>query len=290
MIEIGKINTLIIKKETDVGIFLGDDEGNEVLLPKSRLDADYKVNSKIQVFIYCESGGQLIASLKKPVALINSFAYLRVKEVTSVGAFLEWGLEKDLFVPFNEQKQELIINKYCVVYIYLDPLSKRIVGSTRIDKFVSNEAHQLEGGKEVEIMIYEESPLGFSCVINGKHKGLIYHNEIFQDVFIGEELTAYVKTIRDDGLIDISLQKSGFKNVLNATDIILEYIENNDGYLNLHDKSTPQEIASKFNMSKATFKKSIGILYRHRKVLIKPDGVYLVRNSEEISANTEDKN
>lgn len=286
MIEIGQINTLVIKRETDVGIFLSDDEGNEALLPKSRLDADYKVNSKLQVFVYSESDGRLIASIKKPIATLNSFAYLRVKEVTNVGAFLEWGLEKDLFVPFNEQKQELTINEYCVVYVYLDPLSKRIVASTRIDKFVSNESHQLECGKEVEIMIYEESPLGFSCIINGKHKGLIYHNEIFQDVFIGEELTAYVKTIRDDGLIDISLQKSGFKNVLNATDIILEYIENNDGYLNLHDKSTPQEIAAKFNMSKATFKKSIGILYRHRKVLIKSDGVYLVKNGDENSSTT----
>lgn len=286
MIEIGQINTLVIKRETDVGIFLSDNEGNEALLPKSRLDADYKVNSKLQVFIYSESDGRLMASVKKPIAALNSFAYLRVKEVTNVGAFLEWGLEKDLFIPFNEQKQELTINKYCVVFIYLDALSKRIVASTRIDKFISNDGHKLEGGTEVDVLIYEESPLGFSCIINGKHKGLIYHNEIFQDVFIGEELTAYVKTIRDDGLIDISLQKSGFKNVLNATDIILEYIENNDGYLNLHDKSTPQEIAAKFNMSKATFKKSIGILYRHRKVLIKPDGVYLVKNGDEDSSET----
>src|SRR5690606_18788033 len=144
--------------------------------------------------------------------------------------------------------------------------------------------HTLEGGQEVEVMLYEESPLGYSCIINGKNKGLIYHNDIYQDVFIGDELIAYVKTVREDNLIDISLQKSGFKNVLSATETILDYLENNDGFLDLHDKSHPDEIASKFSMSKATFKKSIGILYRQRKVLIKPDGVYLVKpEADEIS-------
>lgn len=161
-----------------------------------------------------------------------------------------------------------------MVYVFLDDVSKRIVGSGRIDKFISNEELKLEGGQEVEVMLYEESPLGYSCIINGMYKGLIYHNDIYQDVFIGDELIAYVKTIREDKLVDISLQKSGFKNVLSATETVMEYIETHDGYLNLHDKSTPEEIAEKFSMSKATFKKSIGILYRQRRVIIKPDGVY----------------
>jgi predicted RNA-binding protein (virulence factor B family) len=174
----------------------------------------------------------------------------------------------------------MVPEKYYVVYVYLDDVSKRIVGSNRIDNFISNEGHSLEGGQEVEVMLYEESPLGFSCIINGKHKGLIYHNDIYQDVFIGDELIAYIKTVREDNLIDVSLQKTGFKNVLSATETIMDYLENGDGYLNLHDKSSPEEIADKFSMSKATFKKSIGILYRQRKVLIKPDGVYLVKSDE----------
>ncbi len=286
MIEIGKINNLSVLRETDVGLYLCDNEKNEVLLPKSRLDStanetEYKINTKLDVFVYTDSEGRLIASVRKPIVGIDGFACLRVKENTSVGAFMDWGLEKDLFVPFNEQKYELEENKFYVVHVYLDPISKRIVASNKIDKFISNDGHKLEGGTEVEIMIYEESPLGFSCIIDGKHKGLIYHNEIFQDIFIGDELNAYVKTIREDGLIDISLQKSGFKNVLDATEIILEYIETHNGFLNLHDKSSPEEIAEKFNMSKATFKKSIGILYRHRKVLIKPDGVYLAKTATE---------
>jgi len=276
MIEIGKINKLSAVRETDVGLFLGDGAGNEVLLPNSHIQSGYKKNDKLEVFVYSDSEGRLIASTRKPVVELDNFVCLRVNSVTEKGAFLEWGLEKDLFVPQGEQKFSMEEGKYYVVRVYLDDVSKRIVGSSKIDKFVSNEDLKLEGGQEVEIMITEESPLGYSCIINGLYKGLIYHNDVYQDLFVGDELTAYVKMIREDKLVDISLQKGGFKNVLSATEIILGYLENNDGYLNLHDKSSPEEIAEKFSMSKATFKKSIGVLYRHRKVLIKPDGVYLV--------------
>jgi predicted RNA-binding protein (virulence factor B family) len=277
MIAIGKINTLKVLRETAVGMYLGDDENNEVLLPASYIKSDIKVKDKLDVFILNDSENRLIATTRKPIVQLNNFACLRVNAITDVGAFLDWGLEKELFSPFNEQKFEMEQNKYYVVYVYLDEISKRIVASTKIDKFVSNEDCTLEGGAEVEILVYEESPLGFSCIINGKHKGLLYHNEIFQDVFIGDEFIAYIKTIREDGLIDLSLQKGGFKNVLSATDVVLEYLEMHDGFLNLHDKSSPEEIAEKFGMSKATYKKAIGVLYRHRKVLIKPDGVYLVK-------------
>lgn len=282
MIEIGKINTLNILRETEVGLFLGDKEGNEVLLPKSRLNLDYQINSKLDVFVYTDSDSKPIASIRKPIVQLNNFALLRVKSVTEFGAFLDWGLEKDLFVPYNEQKYDFLEDKFYVVYVYIDEVSRRIAGSNKLDKFLITEDIKLEGGAEVEILITDESQLGFSCIIEGKYKGLIYHNDVFQDLFIGDELSAYVKTIRPDGLIDISLQKSGFKNVLSATEIVMEYLENHNGFLDLHDKSSPDEIATKFSMSKATFKKAIGILYRHRKVLIKPDGVHLVAGGSEI--------
>ena len=282
MIEIGKINALTILRETEAGLYLGNNKGEEVLLPKSRLDSTYQINSKLEVFVYTDSEARLIASARKPAVQINNFALLRVTSVTEFGAFMDWGLEKDLFVPYSEQKSDFLEGKFYVVYVYLDSISKRITASSKIDKFISEEECKLEGGTEVDIMIFEESQLGLSCIINGKFKGLIYHNDVFQDLFIGDELSAYVKTIRPDGLIDISLQKSGFKNVLSATEIVLEYIENHDGFLNLHDKSSPEEIAAKFSMSKATFKKAIGILYRHRKVLIKPDGVYLLPGGNDI--------
>ena len=276
MIEIGKTQTLKIIRENDAGLFLSDAEGNEVLLPKSRLEGQYKLHTKLEVFVYTDGESRLIASTRKPIAKLNDFAFLRVRDVTDSGAFLDWGLEKDLFVPFGEQKKEFERERYYVVYVYVDRVSQRIVGSSKIDKFISNDDLKLEGGAEVEVLIYEESPLGFSCIINGQHKGLIYHNDVFQDIFIGDELTAYIKTIREDGLIDVSLQKTGFKNVLSATEIVQEYLEKHDGFLDLHDKSSPDDITKRLNMSKATFKKAIGILYRHRKVLIKPDGVYMV--------------
>lgn len=286
MIAPGKINTLKVLRETAVGFYLADDDNNEVLLPNSYIKEKPKVKDKLEVFIYNDSEDRLIATTRKPIVELEHFACLRVNAVTEIGAFLDWGLEKDLFVPFSEQKFKMEAEKYYVVYVYIDELSSRIVGSSKIDKFVKTDEIKLEGGQEVEVMICEESPLGYTCIINGEYKGLIYHNDVYQDLFIGDELIAYVKMIREDKLVDISLQKGGFKNVLSATEIILEYLETHNGFLNLHDKSSPEEIAMKFSMSKATFKKSIGVLYRHRKVLIKPDGVYLV--VEDPNASTGD--
>lgn len=288
MIELGKMNELTVLRQSEAGVFLGDKEGNEVLLPKSRQESAGDYKGKLKVFVYTDSEARSIASLRKPVVQINQFALLRVNALTTAGAFMDWGLEKDLFVPHSEQKNAFEEGKYYVVHVYLDNISGRITGSNKLDKFLIADDVKLEGGAEVDILIIEESPLGFSCIINGLYKGLIYHNEVYQDLFIGDELGAYVKTIRPDGLIDISLQKSGFKNVLSATEIVMDYLENNKGFLNLHDKSSPEEIAAKFSMSKATFKKAIGILYRHRKVLIKPDGVYLVTGEAQTEISDEE--
>lgn len=287
MIHIGKSNKLRVSRITDAGAFLSDEDKNEVLLPASHISGKLNQNDKLEVFVYADSDKQLLASTKIPVAQIGEFVCLRVNSVNDFGAFLQWGLEKDLFVPMSEQKHNMLPDNYYVVFIYLDEVSGRIVASSKLDKFVEKESIKLEGGQEVEIMIAEESDLGYSCIINGTYKGLVYHNDVYQDLFVGDELTAYVKLIRDDKLVDISLQKSGFKNVLSATEVILDYLESNNGFLDLHDKSSPEEIALKFNMSKATFKKSIGVLYRHRKVLIKPEGVYLVKSEEAPTEETE---
>lgn len=287
MIEIGKLNTLTVLRETEVGLYLGDKDDNEVLLPASQLKEKYATGHTLDVFIYTDSEKRLIASTARPYAEINSFAYLRVTDVAEFGAFMEWGIEKDLFIPYSEQKVKMVEDEFYVVYIYLDALTGRLVGSSRLDKFVTTDEVQLEIAQEVRLLVAEESDLGYTCIINGKYKGLIYHNDIYQDVFIGDEMTGYVKTIREDKLIDISFQKSGFKNVLDSTEVVMEYLENNNGFLNLHDKSTPEEISIRLSMSKATFKKAIGILYRHRKVLIKPDGVYLVTEETEGTKESE---
>ncbi len=287
MINVGKINTLTVVRETAVGFFLSDDEKNEVLLPASLTKSPLKIRDQVDVFVFPDSDAKLIATTKIPYAQLNSFAYLRVTSITEIGAFLDWGLEKDLFFPFNEQKFDVEEGDFCVIYIYIDTISNRIVASNKLDKFIVTDEIALTEGQEVDVLVYEESPLGYSAIINNTYKGLIYHNDIHKEVFIGDELKGYVKTIREDNLIDLSFQKSGFKNVLDSTDVILEYIKKHDGFIDLHDKSTPEEISIKLSMSKATFKKSIGILYRHRKVIIKPDGVYLVTEENEIAEELE---
>lgn len=276
MLEIGKTNVLKIVRETSVGLQLADDEGNEVLLPGSLIDFEYKVGDKKEAFIYTDSESRLIASPSKPYAQVGDFAYLRVTSTAEFGAFMDWGLEKDLFVPYSEQKFKMSEDEFYVVYIYIDDKTNRIVASSRIDQHIPNDLPALQTAQEVDLLVYEESPLGFSCVINNRYKGLIYHNDIYQEVFVGDELKGYVKNIRPDNLIDLSFQKSGFKNVLDSTDVVLDAIKKNNGFLDLHDKSTPGEISIRLSMSKATFKKAIGILYRHKKILIKTDGVYLV--------------
>ncbi len=281
MIEIGKTTTLAVLRETDVGLYLGDKEGNETLVPLSLLQSKHPVGSSMDVFVYTDAEGRLIASPSKPYAELHQFAYLRVTDVQEFGAFMDWGLEKDLFVPYSQQDVKMQDDEFYVVYIYIDDKTNRLVASSRIENFVSNENITLEAGQEVDLLVYEESPLGFSCVINIAHKGLIYHNDIYQEIFIGDELKGYVKTIRPDKLIDLSFQKSGFKNVLDSTEVVMEEVQKGNGFLNLHDKSTPEEISIRMSMSKATFKKAIGILYRHRKILIKPEGIYLVKKEEQ---------
>jgi predicted RNA-binding protein (virulence factor B family) len=275
MIETGKMNTLTVMKETDSGFFLADKEQNEVLLPISHSKPSVKPGDQLQVFIYVDSEGRLMASLKEPYVKVGEFGYLRVASVSEVGAFMDWGLEKDLFVPFGEQREKMEADAFYVVYVYVDKVSGRIVGSAKPDKFLETAEIGLTPGEEVDLLLYDESPLGFSCIINNKYKGLIYHNDIYTDVYVGDEMKGYVKNIREDKLVDISFQKSGFKNVLDSTEVVMEYLKKHGGFIPLHDKSSPEEISIKLSMSKATYKKAIGILYRHRKVLIKPDGVYL---------------
>lgn len=276
MIEIGKTNSLTILRDTPPGMYLSDGGDEVVLLPAKFIEPDFKINDQIDVFIYKDSQDRLIATRYKPYVELNQFAYLNVTEVNQVGAFLDWGLEKDLFVPFKEQKVKMMEAYSYVVYVYLDELTQRIVASTKVNKFISNEVLEVEQGEEVDLLVYNKTDLGFTCIINGIHKGLIYHNDLFTDLEVGDSVKGYIKLIRENNLIDLSLQNLGFKHVLSSTDLILEYLRANEGFMNLTDKSSPDIIERKFNMSKATFKKSIGVLYRQRKVTLHEDGVRLV--------------
>ncbi len=284
MIEIGKTNRLTILRDTPPGMYLGDGGDEVVLLPTKFIEPEFKINDQIDVFIYKDSNDRIIATRYKPYVEINQFAFLNVTEVNQVGAFLDWGLEKDLFVPFKEQKIKMLEAHSYVVYVYLDELTQRIVASNKVNKFISNEVLEVEQGEEVDLLVYNKTDLGFTCIINSIHKGLIYHNDLFTDLEVGDSVKGYIKLIRENNLIDLSLQNRGFKHVLSSTDLILEYLKANSGFMNLTDKTSPDIIERKFNMSKATFKKSIGVLYRQRKVTLHDDGVRLV-----VSPETESK-
>ncbi len=276
MIQLGKTNTLTILRQTPPGMYLGDGENEVVLLPTKYIEPDFEIGQEIDVFVYRDSEDRLIATRLKPFAEVGQFAYLNVSEVSKVGAFLDWGLEKDLFVPFKEQKHKMFEGYSYVVYIYIDDVTERIVASSKINKFISNEVLTVKQGEEVDLLVYNETDLGFTCVINGAHKGLIYHNDVFTDLAVGDQVKGYIKLIRENNLIDLSLQNIGFKHVLSSTEKIMEYLNTHNGYLELTDKSSPDLIERKFDMSKSTFKKSIGILYRQRKVTLHDDGVRLV--------------
>lgn len=287
MITLGRTNTLIILREVSVGMYLGDSDGETVLLPKKFIEPEFRTGDEIEVFIYKDSDDRLIATRYQPYAEVGQFAFLNVSAVSQVGAFMDWGLEKDLFVPFKEQKHKMQEGHSYVVYIYIDEASQRIVASGKINKFINNDHLTIEQGQEVDLLVYNKTDLGFTCIINGKHKGLIYHNDLFTDLGVGDEVKGYVKLIRENNLIDLSLQNLGFKHVLSSTDKILEYLKHNEGYMNIHDKSSPDIIERKFNMSKATFKKAIGILYRQRKVTLHEDGVRLIPESDLVEGNQE---
>lgn len=276
MIHIGQKNTLTVARITGVGFYLTDGEGNDVLLPNKYIPDALRVGDTIEVFIYTDSEDRPIATTLNPFILLNQFGYLRVKDVSGIGAFLEWGLEKDLFVPFKEQNAKMKVDGKYVVYMYLDAKTNRLVASNKINKFLDNETLSVKTGEEVEVMVFNETELGFKVIVNSRHEGLVYHNEIFRPLQIGDVLKGYVKTIREDNKIDIVLQKQGFENMDVNTQTVLDYLNANKGFIKLTDNSSPEEIAETLNMSKKNFKKAIGVLYKKQMVQLQVDGVYLI--------------
>ncbi|WP_128545873.1 CvfB family protein [Larkinella soli] len=275
MIIIGRINTLTALRETSVGFFLGDDEGNDVLLPNKYVPLDLRVDDTIDVFIYTDSEDRLIATTLIPKIQRNEFARLQVVSVTGVGAFLDWGLEKDLLVPYREQARPMEVGRWYIVYLYLDYDTERLVASARINRFLDTGRPDLEEGQEVALLAYEATDLGVNVIINNRYRGLVYANEIFRKIYPGDRLTGYIKQVREDERVDVSLQKPGYQNVEAGTDRILAALKERRGFLPLTDHSDPEEIYDLLEMSKKTFKKAVGALYRERRIIIKEDGIYL---------------
>ncbi|THD68118.1 GntR family transcriptional regulator [Robertkochia marina] len=276
MIKIGVFNTLNILRHTSVGLFLGDDDGNEILLPNKYVPENYHIGDTINVFCYLDHEERPVAVTLTPKITLNSFALLKVADVTDLGAFMDWGMEKHLFVPFKEQARKMELGKWYLVYMYEDEKTGRLVGSSKTDRFLSNENVDLNRFDAVDLIVYRYTDLGVEVIVNGKYKGLVYKDEIYKKLHLGERLTGVVKKVRDDNKIDISLEQLGFKNLEPSAEKILSVLEENSGFLGLHDKSDPERIKEVLGMSKKSFKKAIGVLYKKKNIRIEDDGIYRI--------------
>ena len=274
-IELGKFNRLEVVKEVDFGMYLdGGDEG-EILLPARYVPEGCQIGDMLNVFLYLDNEERLIATTLTPLVQGGEFACLEVAWVNQFGAFLNWGLMKDLFVPFSEQKMKMQVGKKYIVHAHLDDESYRIVASAKVDRYLSKEKAEYQPGEEVNILIWQKTDLGFKAIIENKFGGLLYDSEIFQPLHTGMVLKAYVKQIREDGKIDLVLQKPGFEKVDDFSKTLLEYIREHDGYTSLNDKSPADDIYAAFGVSKKTFKKAVGDLYKKHLVVLQEDGIRL---------------
>ena len=275
MLAIGEYHDLKIDRDTEPGLFLKDDEGNEVLLPNKYKPEDYQTGDDIRVFVYLDHEERPVATTLKPFIKLDEFGYLKCVEVSEVGAFLDWGLEKQLFVPFREQALKMKKGERYLVFCYLDELSERLVASSRINNFLTNSELTVNPFEEVDLIVADQTELGWNVIVNELHRGLIYKDEVFQNLHTGDRLSGFVKKTRADGKIDIMLQRPGYRSIEPNAKEILTHLELNEGFLALTDKSSPGEIESVLQMSKKSFKKALGSLYKQRLVEIKQNGVYL---------------
>lgn len=262
-----------VVKEVDFGMYLDGGEEGEILLPSRYVPQGCKVGDELNVFIYLDNEERLVATTLTPLVQVGQFACLEVAWVNQYGAFLHWGLMKDLFVPFREQKMKMEVGKKYVVHAHLDDESYRIVASAKVERYLSKERAAYRPGEEVDILVWQKTDLGFKAIINNAYAGLLYESEIFQPLHTGMAMKAYVKQVRDDGKIDLMLQKPGQAKVEDFSTTLLEYIREQGGHTPLNDKSPAEEIYAAFGVSKKTFKKAVGDLYKKRLVVLTEDGI-----------------
>lgn len=276
MIALGKYSDLEILRDTTVGLFLGDDQGNDVLLPNKYVPEEFEIGDIINVFCYLDHSERIVATTLEPFVMVDQFKLLEVAEVNEFGAFMDWGLEKHLLVPFREQRNKMQEGQWYVVYCYLDEKTNRLVASNKLDKFLSNDELTVNVLDPVDLVVTRLTDLGWEVIINNRHKGLVYANEIYKKVAVGDQLTGYIKNIREDNKIDVSLQPIGYKSLEPAANLIYQQLLAHDGFLPLHDKSDPEDIKRILQMSKKIFKKGVGTLYRERKITIGTTGIQLI--------------
>lgn len=274
-IRLGKYNQLEVVKEVDFGLYLDGGEDGEILLPKRYVPSDTKVGDMLNVFIYLDMDERLIATTQTPLAQVDDFACLEVAWTNQFGAFLNWGLMKDLFVPFREQRIKMVKGNRYVVHVHLDNESYRIVASAKVEKYLSKGKPSYSQGEEVEVLVWQRTDLGYKVIVDNQFGGMLFHNEIFQPVEIGMRMEAYVKQVREDGKIDLELQQSGMHKVEDFAGVLLRYIKDEGGYTPLNDKTDAEVIYQTFGVSKKTFKKAVGELYRKRLIVLEEGGMRL---------------
>jgi len=273
---LGKVNPLKVVKLVDFGVYLDGGSDGEILLPKRYVPEVCEIGDTVSVFIYNDSEDRLIATTEKPFVMVGEFAALEVVEVNEVGAFLDWGLMKNLMVPFREQKLKMEEGRRYPVFVFVDFDSKRITASAKIEKFVDESKPELEVGQEVDLLIYKKTDMGWKAVINQQYTGVLYDNEIFKEIHTGETLKGFVKQIRPDDKIDLMLQKAGFEKIDDFALKLHALLKEADGFLPFTDKSQADDIYEEFGISKKSFKKAVGDLYKKRQILLEPDGIRLV--------------
>jgi predicted RNA-binding protein (virulence factor B family) len=268
---LGKYNQLEVVKFVDFGLYLNGGDDGEILLPKRYIPEGTKEGDLLNVFLYLDNEERLVATTQTPLIQVGEFGYLEVSWVNQYGAFLNWGLMKDLFVPFREQKMRMVQGKSYIVYCYQDEESFRLMASAKVDKFLSKDRPPYEAGEQVNILIWQKTELGFKAIVENKYAALLYDSEIFQPLHTGMQLKAFVKQVREDGKIDLILQKAGPRKVDDFAETLLKYIREHNGFTSFNDKSDAEEIYQTFGVSKKTFKKAVGELYKMRLNILQPD-------------------
>ncbi|MFQ5560894.1 MAG: S1 RNA-binding domain-containing protein [Nitrospinota bacterium] len=281
MVQIGKKNKLEVVKEVDFGVYLDGGSFGEILLPKKFLHKDCRPGQLVEVFIYMDSEDLIIATTQKPFAQVEQFAFLKVVSVTPVGAFLDWGLDKDLLVPFSEQRERMEEGKAYVVYLYLDSKTDRIVASSRISRFLESGHGDFKEEQETRLLIWEKTQVGYKAVINGRYEGLIFEEDVFQPLREGQQVKGYIKKLRDDGKIDLFLEQPGYKKIGALAERIFSLLQEKGGFLHISNQTEPETIYRVFGVSKKNYKKAIGALYKKRVILIEEDGIRLTGKGTE---------
>lgn len=276
MFQLGQYQTLKIERQAPPGLFLQNEEGEEVLLPNKYIPADFEFGDEIEVFIYLDHEERPVATTLQPLVTLDQFAKLRCVEDSDIGAFLDWGLEKHLFVPFKEQAYPMKKGYWYLIFCYLDEETQRLVASSKVNHFLDNSEITVEPYEKVDLIVTNKTDLGYNVIINELHQGLVYHDDVFQDLQTGDKLKGWISKIREDQKIDVVLQRPGYRSIEPNADKVYEVLQKNDGYLPLHDKSKPEAIYDKLEMSKTSFKRAIGKLYKHRIIeIVDEDGIYL---------------